>query len=216
MQPGDHAGAVSCLDRGTRMDLNSNTAACLYAGSALQRLDRHAESIIRFDRAIRPEPQHADGYILKGKSLAKLGGRNGAISCLDRAIRLEPSYADTDRGEWDWTPAGLTWTGHDTRCPRLDAAARPFGDACQRCPPGKPGPFCIIKTPPPPAFPVGPRGAGICMRHAGYEKAPFPHPQASGRKRQPVFGADSLPGKEWSPFARKGSQTEPATPDMPR
>ena len=56
-------------------------------------------------------------------------------------------YADTDRGEWDWTPAGLTWTGHDTRCPRLDAAARPFGDACQRCPPGKPGPFCIIKTP---------------------------------------------------------------------
>ena len=51
------------------------------------------------------------------------------------------------------------------------------------------------------------------MRHAGYEKAPFPHPQASGRKQQPVFGADSLPDKEWNPFARKGSQTEPATPD---
>ena len=41
---------------------------------------------------------------------------------------------------------GLTWTGHDTRCPRLDAAARPL-DACQRCPPGKPGPFCTIRTP---------------------------------------------------------------------
>ena len=101
MQLGDHAGAVSCLDRGTRMDLNSNTAACLYAGSALQRLDRHAESIIRFDRAIRPEPQHADGYILKGKSLAKLGGRNGAISCLDRAIRpeLDNAHAHRLRGE---------------------------------------------------------------------------------------------------------------------
>ena len=59
MQLGNHAGAVSCLDRGTRMDPNSNTAACLYAGSALQRLDRHAESIIRFDLAIRLEPSYS-------------------------------------------------------------------------------------------------------------------------------------------------------------
>src|SRR6185437_5002819 len=63
-------------------------------GNALRALNRPAEALAAYDRAIALDPRHAGAHSNRGIVLQAFGQTDGALASFDRAIACDPTNAE--------------------------------------------------------------------------------------------------------------------------
>jgi tetratricopeptide (TPR) repeat protein len=90
------AAAVRACDVTIASDWSAEVRAEAHynRGIELDHLDRYAEAVLAYDRAVQLEPDYAAAYTNMGVTLAKLGRWEDALHAYHAAIRKQPQYAD--------------------------------------------------------------------------------------------------------------------------
>jgi 2-polyprenyl-3-methyl-5-hydroxy-6-metoxy-1,4-benzoquinol methylase len=63
-------------------------------GNALQKQGRFVEALVRYDAAVRADPQSARAHLGRGNALVRLGRTADAMEAYRHALAIQPSYAD--------------------------------------------------------------------------------------------------------------------------
>jgi len=84
---GDHSAAVNYLKKA--IDKNPRYAeAYTLLGNCQDCLDKHADAISSYDKALQIDPGHAEAWFNKGMSLKKIGQTKEASQCIEKSIDL--------------------------------------------------------------------------------------------------------------------------------
>ncbi len=93
LQTGRTAEGVELIGKALRSGAGSAAVHC-DLGAGFRALQRPADALASYDRAIALQPDHADAHYQRATVLAQLGRHAEAVAAYDQAIALRPDYAE--------------------------------------------------------------------------------------------------------------------------